>query len=246
MKRQRQTVKLSVRAKSAGSGEQSFQADVVPNAVYEGRELHERFADFLGLGAKDVHQAKTRIEELENFILRELEQGNRLDFGLVSFYPRLSAALPTRDSDPEDAGLHLRGAVKSRRSLSASLDEYLSAENPTATVSIRIYSVMAEDSPHCRMDEIPIGTVCGAVCHDVVIDPNRPDEGIWLEKPVKRRNQTHEVLARCEYLGVRNGLIRFRLNETVPPGRYMLSIGTRAGMGPAYRLRVARHQVRVV
>ena len=99
---------------------------------------------------------------------------------------------------------------------------------------------------HCSRRPIQAGTVCGAVCHDVAIDPDRPDEGIWLEKPVKRRNQTHEVLARCEYLVMRNGLIRFQLNETVPPGRYMLSIGTHAGMGPAYRLRVARHQVRVV
>ena len=46
-----------------------------------------------------------------------LAQGNRLDFGLVSFYPRLSGALSSRDIDPEQDGLFVRGAVKATRTL---------------------------------------------------------------------------------------------------------------------------------
>lgn len=61
------------------------------------------------------------VEGIERFIRRELENGNRLDFGLVSFLPRLSAALPARDADPGETGIRLRGSVKARKSLSASL-----------------------------------------------------------------------------------------------------------------------------
>ena len=42
-------------------------------------------------------------------------EGKQLDFDLVSFYPRLSGALPSRDSDPAAEGMFVRGAVKARR-----------------------------------------------------------------------------------------------------------------------------------
>ena len=45
--------------------------------------------------------AQATLTMLEGFILAELSQGNRLEFNLATFYPRLSSALPSRDSSPE-------------------------------------------------------------------------------------------------------------------------------------------------
>ena len=66
---------------------------------------------------------------LEGFILAELAKGKKIDFELVSFYPRLSGALPSRDSSPEAEGLFVRGAVKARRTLMNGLKDKLEAVN---------------------------------------------------------------------------------------------------------------------
>ena len=248
MRETRKTVKIKVRESSAREDLRRFQAEIVPNAVFEGRELWERFAAFLGLPFDKAHQAKTRITEIEDFILSELERGNRLDFGLVSFFPKLSAALPERDADPTAVGVHVRGAVKSRRSLSAPLDKYLVAENPTATETSRILNVIIEGdrTPSRGVDRITDGKVLSALCKDVTIDLSQPDEGIWLEKQAKRWHEQHLKVADCEYLRTDYDCLKFRLNEKVAPGKYMLTMGTRAGRGPDYKLRVVRHLVRVV
>ena len=55
------TVEVKVREKSSTAGSQAFQAEVVPNAVY--------------------YRAQRMVEDIEKFIRRELESGNRLGFG---------------------------------------------------------------------------------------------------------------------------------------------------------------------
>ena len=102
------TVEVKVREKSSAAESQAFQAEVIPNAVYEGRQLYLRLAEFLNLPYDDHYRAQRMVEDIEKFIRRELESGNRLDFGLVSFLPRLSAALPTRDASPEECGIYVR------------------------------------------------------------------------------------------------------------------------------------------
>jgi hypothetical protein len=69
------------------------------------------------------------IGSLEECILDALSDGYQLNFGLVSFYPRLSGALPSRDSDPAAEGLYVRGAVKARRALRDGLKEKIDAVN---------------------------------------------------------------------------------------------------------------------
>ena len=89
-----------------------FQTNLTPNATLEGKELIRRWAEFSRLNPA---QAETTLVLLKGFILEELAKGNKLDFELVSFYPRLSAALPNRDSSPDAEGLYVRGAVKARQ-----------------------------------------------------------------------------------------------------------------------------------
>lgn len=97
-------IKAMTREKDAAG---KFQADLTPNATIEGNELVERWAEFSRLNSA---QAETTLVLLKGFILEELAKGNKLDFELVSFYPRLSGALSSRDSSPDAEGLYVRGA----------------------------------------------------------------------------------------------------------------------------------------
>ena len=73
------------------------------------------------------------------------------------------------------------------------------------------------------------------------------DDGIWLENQVKRRNQKRKVIARAEILDSSDPwYVKCRFNDPLPAGKFMLVAGTRAGNGPAYRLRIARTLVKVV
>ena len=110
-------IKAVTREKDAAG---KFQTNLTPNATLEGKGLIKRWAEFTRL---NVAQAETTLVLLRGFILEELAKGNKLDFELVSFYPRLSGALPNRDSSPDAEGLYVRGAVKARRPLMNGLKE---------------------------------------------------------------------------------------------------------------------------
>jgi len=237
-------VDLRVRSKASREGLQAYQAEVEPRATYIGSELHKRLAAFLGYGEEGVYRAKMMVDSLESFVRQELEQGHRLDFGLVTFFPKLSAALPTRDADPGDVGVYVRGAVKARKSLSASLEDHLVAKNPVAGDPIWIGSAYNETLK--TYDEVVRGTVLSIACSHMTIDPSCPDEGVWLEKPIKRRGQKHIPLARAEIVELAACQIRCRFAELPRPGRYNLVVGTRGEKGPSYKLRCVRHPVRVV
>ena len=142
-------IKAVTREKDAAG---KFQTNLTPNATLEGKELIERWADFSRLNAA---QAETTLVLLKGFILEELAKGNKLDFGLVSFYPRLSGALSSRDSSPGAEGLYVRGAVKARRPLMNGLKDKLEAVNGLTTVQAHIYNVF--DKTAKRFDVLATG-----------------------------------------------------------------------------------------
>ena len=263
------TVEVKVREKSSAAESQAFQAEVVPNAVYEGRQLYLRLAEFLNLPYDDHYRAQRMVEDIEKFICRELENGNRLDFGLVSFLPRLSAALPTRDASPEECGIYVRGSVKARKVLSASLEPYLKAVNPIAGKRLSINAVTDMngqvvknpnvdeimerprhrfESPKKTVYNIRSGMDLQMYVTNVTIDRTMSDEGIWLENQMKRFRQKRNVIARAEVLDATSdpSRINFRFNQPLKPGKFMLVAGTRAGQGRNYRLRIVRTPINVL
>ena len=109
MQTNRRQIKVKPRATTVGG---KFQADMEPVDILNEKDIVTAWAASAGLSSV---MARTALTSLEGFILQELAKGRRLDFNLVSFYPRLSGALSSRDSDPESDGLFVRGAVKARR-----------------------------------------------------------------------------------------------------------------------------------
>ena len=106
MQRERKTLSVTVRNRRLAK---KFQADIKVSGRMGLAEIAEQWAESSAM--KPV-LAKTMIGSLEEFILQALAEGKQLDFGLVSFYPRLSGALPSRDSSNPS---RIRAIISARR-----------------------------------------------------------------------------------------------------------------------------------
>jgi len=233
----RQSIKAVARSTAMGG---AFQAALKPVDVLTMDEIAERWASYSG---QPQGMAKSHLIGLESFILDQLAKGYRLDFGLVSFYPRLSGALTSRDADPEADGLFVRGAVKARRALVNGLKRRLVAENAQATSRVRIYSVF--DRETSRYSIVTPGHTLSISGNDIIIDPTRDDEGIWLEKRlhVNSRRHSYTKVARGRILKSDIALAEVVFDEAIPKGAYLLTLYTRSGRGTDFKVVHCRSEV---
>ena len=185
--------------------------------------------------------AQTVLTSLEGFILQELAKGRRLDFNLVSFYPRLSGALSSRDSDPESDGLFVRGAVKARRMLVNGLKRSLEAENGLAVAHPRITNIL--DRTVDKFDVVASGHELSAAGRDIRIDPSREDEGVWLEKDTRKGSVK---IARGHVLETTQINLVFVFDDPIPRGKYFVTICTRGGRGTDYSVIRCRREVTAI
>lgn len=232
MYQKRQQIKIKPRKTSING---KIQADMEPTDTLSGTELVTRWAEAAGL--KPI-LAQTVLTSLEGFILQELAAGRRLDFNLVSFYPRLSGALSSRDSDPESDGLFVRGAVKARRTLVNGLKRSLEAENGLAVARPHISNIL--DKTVDKFDVVAAGHELSAVGRELQIDLSRDDEGVWLEK------DTHKdtvKIARARVLKSSQINTIFVFDAPIPRGKYFVAICSRCGRGTDYRVVRCRREV---
>ena len=215
-----------------------FQTNLTPNATIEGNELVERWARFSRLNPA---QAETALVLLKGFILEELAKGNKLDFELVSFYPRLSGALSSRDSSPDTEGVYVRGAVKARRPLMNGLKGKLEAVNNLATVRSHIYNVF--DKTVKRFDVLATGHVLSVAGYDIPVDAAKEDEGVWLER---RTHKGYERVAKGRVVGYATDFTEVVFDEQIAPGAYVLAFYTRCGHGDGYRVVRVSRKIRAV
>jgi len=215
-----------------------FQTNLTPNETLEGNELVKRWAEF---SRQNAAQAETTLVLLKGFILEELAKGNKLDFELVSFYPRLSGALPSRDSSPDAEGLYVRGAVKARRPLMNGLKNKLEAVNDLTTVQSHIYNVF--DKTVNRFDVLATGHVLSVAGYDIPVDTAKEDEGVWLEK---RTHSGYERVTKGRIVGYATDLTEVVFDEQIVPGTYVLAFYTRCGHGEGYRVVRVSRKIRAV
>lgn len=229
--------KRKIRVRAVGKPTQGmFKGEVVPNEWLSSVDaIAEKWAQrsFLQPAA-----AKGLIVSLEGFIADELAWGTRLDFDLVSFYPRLSGGLSSRNADPESDGLRVRGAVKARRLLVNAPSKKLAAVNELPSVRIRLYDVI--DTETGKADVISVGHRLLMHGDTIPINPEKPDEGIWLEKRRKGKVATAEIVKSDRTEAV------FVFHDAVPKGKYFVVIGSRCGKGDEFRVVRARYEVKVV
>ena len=233
-------VKATVRSNATAG---KFQAILTPVDEIKGDELVNQLAQYSGI---KPGQARIQLTALEGFVLDMLSQGKRLDFGLVSFYPRLSGALSSRDADPSVDGLFVRGAVKATRKLANSLKGKLRAVNVTATDAVAIYNVFDRDAN--TFDVIAADHVLSISGNNIQIDSSSDDEGVWLVKRlhVSKRNHTYETVARARVTKSDVSIAEAVFPGPLPRGKYLLEVHTRRGNGADFKAVVCRHEIRVV
>ena len=231
----RKQIKVRPRTATVGG---KFQADMEPTDTLAENDIVTRGAESSGL--KPI-LAQSALTSLEGFILQELANGRRLDFNLVSFYPRLSGALSSRDSDPESDGLFVRGAVKARRALVNGLKRSLEAENGLATVRPRIFNIFDKDTQ--KFDVVASGHVMSAVGQEFQIDLTREDEGVWLERETHKGNVR---ITRARVLTSTRINTEFIFDEPIERGRYFVAVCSRCGRSTDYKVVRCRREVKAL
>ena len=235
MDRMRKTLSVTVRNRKSAL---KFQADIKVSGRMGINEIVEHWAESASL--KPV-MAKAVLGSLEEFILQALAEGIQLDFGLVSFYPRLSGGLPSRDSDPAAEGLFVRGAVKARRALLNGLRDKIDVVNSESSIQPRIFSVYDMEAE--RFDQIAAGHRISAAGRDLPIDPADPEEGVWIERRTKRG---YERIMKAKLLHPDATRVEFMFDFDLPPRKYLIAIQTRCGRGKDYKTAICRHEVSIV
>ena len=231
--------KATVRANATAG---TFQAILAPAEVIKGKELVERLARYSNV---QPGQARIQLTALEGFILDMLAQGNRLDFGLVSFYPRLSGALSSRDIDPEQDGLFVRGAVKATRTLMNALKGKVHAVNAPDADAAVIDNVFDRDAS--TFEVIAADHVISISGQNIQINPERDDEGAWLVKRrhINKRKHAYEVVARAHVRKSDGGVAEVVFPGPLPRGKCLLEVRTRRGKGADFKVVICRHEIRV-
>ena len=220
----------------------TFQAILTPVEVIKGNELVEQLAQYSGI---QPGQARIQLAVLEGFILDMLSKGNRLDFGLVSFYPRLSGALSSRNADPMADGLFVRGAVKAARALTNALKDKLLAVNAPDANGPVIYNVFDRDAN--TFDVIAADHILSISGQNIQIAPEQEDEGVWLVKRrhTNKRKHSYDTVARARVTRSDVGVVEAIVPGPLPSGKYLLEVHTRRGKGPDFKIAVCRHEIRV-
>ena len=215
-----------------------FQACLTPVETISGKELAEQWAAY---SHQNTALAQATLTMLEGFILAELAKGKKIDFELVSFYPRLSGALPSRDSSPEAEGLFVRGAVKARRALMNGLKDKLEAVNSLSSVHSRIFNVF--DKTLKRFDVLATGHILSVSGFDMPVDAAKADEGAWLER---RTHDGYVQVAKGRIVSSAPDILELVFDDPIPTGKYMLAVYTRCGNDDKYRVVRISRKIRVV
>ena len=215
-----------------------FQTNLTPVTTLSDKELVERWAAYSRLNSA---VAKATLTMLEGFILAKLSEGKKLDFNLVSFYPRLSGALSNRDSSPEAEGLYVRGAVKARRPLMNGLKDKLEAVNDLSTVHSRIFNVF--DKTRKRFDVLAAGDILSVSGVDIQVDATKKDEGVWLER---RTHKGYVQVAKGRIVSSSHDILETVFDDPIAIGKYVIALYTRCGHGNNYRVVRVSHKIRAV
>lgn len=244
-KSMRKMTELAVipRTKAVGAGaNRKYQAHVAPAEVLSGRALKQRLAE-CGFDG-NVIKAGQALEAIEGFVVEELAAGRRLDFGLISFYPKLSGGLSAVDADPAADGLSVEGAVRALPALRDAIRKRVTGVNAVSKSSIRIFNVF--DAETEKFDRIRVGRPVHVVGHDIEVSPDRADEGYHLEKRDGRWKHKPKFIASADVLTSEAGSADIVFRMPITPGKYTLVITTRSGASVDHEIKRIGHPVTVV
>ena len=91
---------------------------------------------------------------------------------------------------------------------------------------------------------VAAGHVLSAVGCGLAFDPSRKDEGVWLERRVKKQGLVQ--VARARMLKIEGGHLEFAFDDPIPRGNYLVAIYTRGGKSTDYRVARICRQVKAL
>ena len=94
-----------------------------------------------------------------------------------------------------------------------------------------------------RFDQIAAGHRISAAGHDIPIDPEDPQEGVWIERRTKRG---YERMMKATLLHSDATRVEFTFDADLPPRKYLIAIQTRCDRGKDYKTAICRREVSVV
>ena len=94
-----------------------------------------------------------------------------------------------------------------------------------------------------RFDQVVAGHRISAAGRDIPIDPEDPEEGVWIERRTKRG---YERIMKAKLLHSDVTRVEFMLDFDLPPRKYMIAVQTRCGRGKDYKTVVCRREVSIV
>ena len=217
-------IQVTTRSNAAGG---KFQADLEPSHIFGIGRFANWWSERSSAKPFEIERA---IKLIEAGIVAALKEGIQLNLGLAIFYPRLSGALSSRDSDPKDEGLFVRGAVKARTELTHALEKSLKPVNSLSRTRSNLHQV--KDVNTEELNTIKAGHVYHGVGTSIPIVAGREDEGVWLEKK-KKRDMVKR--ARARILESTDYGVDFVFDYTPARGRYSLVVQTRGGLSQDFK-----------
>ena len=118
-------------------------------------------------------------------------------------------------------------------------------QTDSARGQIGLYNVF--DRETSRYGTVTPGNTFTISGNDIIIDPARDDEGVWLEKRlhVNSRRHSYTKVARGRILKSDIAIAEVVFDEVIPKGTYLLTLYTRSGRGTDFKVVHCRSEVSV-
>ena len=105
-----------------------------------------------------------------------------------------------------------------------------------------IFSILDRDAN--KSSVVAAGHVLSAVGCSLAFDPSREDEGVWLERRVKKQGLVQ--VAKARMLKIEGGHLEFAFDDPIPRGNYLVAIYTRGGKSTDYKVARICRQVKAL
>ena len=195
-------------------------------------EMARKVGEFLH---KDESFGRFAIGAVELVLERELSEGHRVDLGWMTLTPKLKGALKSVDDDPDPEKIDVSASLS--KSLRHTVRN-LRLVNANKQGGIILYELQEEGAKGQNLLCEP-GRRIVLNGSGLALDPQKPDEGIWLE------DETGDVVARAAISFCDKSTCQFSFSTLPPDGKYVLVVSSRNGRDKSYAPKNATRRVSV-
>lgn len=205
-------------SKKFGSGSKACHGQILHNETLGIDRMAEEFAKLASIG---VHEARMYVSLFADYIVNSLGDGKLLKFGDFEIFLAMTGGIDGLNGRFDPAKNAITANMRAREGLRTALAG-LEPMNVTDEGSrVTISSVM--DGRYKKDGVMGAAEVGYAAGGTFLIDTEKDDEGVWLERG------NGEKVARAKVLKSTSTTLDFKFEEPPSPGAYRLAVYTRMG-----------------